>query len=100
MQINIMNTLSIVADLINSGDLNIPQANLTNTRLQSVLSVIFGFTGSLAVLIIVVSALRYVASAGDPKGAAKARNATIFAVVGLVISAIAFSIVTFVIGKL
>ncbi|MCW1908708.1 MAG: hypothetical protein KIH63_005205 [Candidatus Saccharibacteria bacterium] len=95
-----MNIHHLLAQLITESELNIPKGGLTNSRVRTSLSVIFGIAGSLAVLVIVVAGLRYVAAAGDPKGAAKARNAIIFAVVGLVVSAIAFSIVTFVIGKL
>lgn len=88
------------AQTIQQGEVKLPTGNLTNNSVRSGLQLVFGFAGSLAVLIIVVAGLRYVSSAGDPKGAAKARSAVIFAVVGLVISAVAFSIVTFVIGKL
>lgn len=86
--------------VIDGGDLGLPQSNFENRDVQNGLQIVFGFAGSLAVLIIVIAGLRYVVSAGDPKAAAKARSAIIFAVAGLVISAIAFSIVTFVIGRL
>jgi type IV secretory pathway VirB2 component (pilin) len=86
--------------IINSGEVNIPQGALNDGSVRSALQLIFGFAGSLAVLIIVVAGLRYVTSTGDPKSAAKSRSAIIFAVVGLVISAIAYSIVTFVVGRL
>ena len=84
-----MNTLHLLAQFITNSELNIPQGGLTNSRVRTSLSIIFGIAGSLSVLVIVVAGLRYVAAAGDPKGAAKAKNAVIFAVVGLMVSAIA-----------
>lgn len=72
-----------------------PKAN--NHTLTTVLGIVFAITASIALLMIVIAGFRYMLASGDPKGTAEARNTIIYAVVGLLISMAAFSIVTFVI---
>jgi hypothetical protein len=52
----------------------------------------------MAVMIIVIAGLRYILAHGDPSATATARNAILYAVIGLLVSMAAFSIVTFVVG--
>lgn len=63
-----------------------------------VLSIAFGIAGALALLIITVSGLRYITSAGNPEKVSKAKNGIIYAVVGLVIAISAEAIVAFVVN--
>lgn len=65
-------------------------------QLQSALQIAFATLGALAVLIIVIAALQYVISAGDTQKVGRAKDAIIFAIVGLVVAILAFSIVSFV----
>jgi len=74
----------------------IPHVNATSARLQDILSIVFATTGAIALLIITISGFRYIASRGDPNAVAGAKNAIIYAVVGLLVSVSAFSIVTLV----
>jgi hypothetical protein len=55
--------------------------------------------GAAAVIIIIISGLRYVLSNGDTKQATDSRNALLYALVGLVIIVIAESIISFVINR-
>jgi len=64
------------------------------------LQIVFGVAGAIAMLIIVVSALKYVLSQGNPQETAKAKDTILYALVGLVVCALAFSIVTFVVERL
>jgi Type IV secretion system pilin len=79
---------------------NLPQANTDSGQVQNILGVTFGIIGALALLIIVVSGLRYITSAGDPEKTAKARNGIIYSLVGLIVAIAAESIVFFVVGRL
>jgi hypothetical protein len=65
-------------------------------QLQTVLQITFGILGAIAVLVIVVSGLQYILSAGDPQKVARAKDAIIYACIGLVVAILAFSIVSFV----
>ncbi|HSX30400.1 MAG TPA: pilin [Candidatus Saccharimonadales bacterium] len=60
------------------------------------LQILFGIVGVMAVLIIVISGFRYITAHGDPSAVATARRSLVYALVGLVISLAAFSIVTLV----
>ncbi|MBQ3294706.1 hypothetical protein IJG98_03230 [Candidatus Saccharibacteria bacterium] len=52
--------------------------------------------GLLAVVMIIVGALRMTTSAGDAGAVAKAKNMIVYAVVGLVVAILAYAIVNFV----
>lgn len=98
-----MSLLNYVAQIVNESELNIPKSDLTNGPSSSVhtaLQLVFGTAGGLAFLIIVVAGLKFITSQGDPQATNKARNTVIYAIIGLVVSAIAFSIVTFVLDNI
>ncbi len=67
------------------------------SSLSTVLKIVFGVAGSVALLMIVISGFRYVVAAGDPAKMAQAKQAILYAVIGLVVALAAFSIVTFVV---
>jgi hypothetical protein len=92
-----MNILLIAAD-INPGNLPTPGAD--STAIQTVLSIVFGIIGALALVMIVVSGLRYILSAGDPQKTAQAKNSIIYALVGLTVAITAEGIVHFVLSRL
>ena len=66
------------------------------TTIVNVLSII---VGAVAVIMIIVGGFRYITSAGNPEGAKTARNTILYAIIGLVIVALAQLIVHFVINK-
>lgn len=66
----------------------------------NVLEIVFGALGAISVLIITIAALQYVLAAGDPQKTAKAKSTIIYAVIGLVVSLLAFAIVRFVFQRI
>lgn len=76
---------------------NLPQGKAT---VSDVLGIVFAIIGALAFLMVVVSGLRFVLSAGEPERAAKARSALIYALAGLLIAVSAEAIVSFVVKDL
>lgn len=56
--------------------------------------------GALSVIFVVVGGLQYVLSAGNAQKTKQARETILYAVVGIVIAAGAFAIVTFISGRL
>lgn len=92
--------LNTIAGFIDNTQVNAPQQSLENSDIQSVLQLVFGLSGAVALLIMVVSGLRFVFSQGDPNSITKARNSLIYALIGLVICSAGFSIVTFVLGRI
>lgn len=66
-------------------------AGITNTLLFLV--------GALSVIMIIVGGMRYVASNGDPKRVADAKNTVTYAIAGLVIAILAYAVVQFVVSS-
>ena len=76
----------------------LPHVAANSGELQKVLSIVFTVTGSIALLIITLAGFRYITSQGNPQSISQAKNAIIYAAVGLAVSIGAFAIVNFVIG--
>jgi hypothetical protein len=55
--------------------------------------------GAISVVMVIIGGLRYVISGGNTGNVAAAKNTILYAVVGLVISIMAYAIVNFVIGS-
>jgi hypothetical protein len=92
--------LHLAQAVIPKSEVDIPKTSLNSLTVSSALRILFGVSGAIAMLIIILAGLRYVLSQGDPQAVAKAKNAIIYAAVGLIISVTAFSIVTFVLRQL
>ncbi len=67
--------------------------------MRTVLTIMSIVAGTLAVIMIVFSGMRYVTSGGDSNGVAAAKRTLIYAIVGLVVVALAQFIVQFVLAK-
>jgi predicted signal transduction protein with EAL and GGDEF domain len=90
-----MELLRHFAAFIDEGSL--PHGSGSTATIDKILSIVFAFSGSIAVLIIVIGGFRYIVARGDPSATAAAKNTIIYALVGLVIVMAAYSIVTFVV---
>lgn len=89
------NVFTILAQKVNTTTLPKPAAD--SDALYNIFGIVIGTLASVALLIIVIAGLRYILSSGDPATMAKAKNAIIYALIGLIVAMAAFSIVTFVI---
>lgn len=74
----------------------LPTPSANQSTIGTVLGIVFAVTAAVAVLMIVIAGFRYIIASGDPQATAQARNTILYAVIGLLISLAAFSIVTFV----
>ena len=90
--------LLILATGISANGLPHPQPD--KNELSTILSIVFGIIGALALLMITVSGLRYITSAGSPEKTAKAKDGIVYSLVGLTIAISAEAIVKFVVGRL
>ncbi len=96
----IINQLALtVTNCTTNCDTNLPQISASTDTVQNALRLAFGIIGTIAVIMIVISGIRYVLSQGDPQTVAKARQSIIYALIGLVVALSAELIVTFVLGK-
>ena len=84
--------------------INVPTTDLTgfgaSGSVSKVLNLVLGLAGGVALLVIVVAGFRFVTSQGNPDATAKSRNTIIYALIGLVVCTLAYSIVTFVVERL
>ncbi len=67
-------------------------------RVKGILSLVFTILGVISVIVIIVGGFFYITSQGDPGKISKAKSAILYAVIGLVVSLLAFAIVNFVVG--
>lgn len=78
----------------------IPDIQATPSLITNVLQLVFGLAGAVALLIVTFAGTKYVLSQGDPQKVAKAKETIIYALVGLVITILAYSIVSFIVTRL
>ncbi|HEX5797610.1 MAG TPA: pilin [Candidatus Saccharimonadales bacterium] len=74
-------------------------ADRADSLIAEVINLITIVVGILAVIMIIYGGFRFVTSGGNPENTKAARNAILYALVGLVIVAFAQLIVKFVLGK-
>lgn len=67
------------------------------SKIANILSIVIGFA---AIIVLIVAGIQYMVSTGDPTKVNNAKNAIIYALVGLAIAVIARAVVVFVINKL
>jgi hypothetical protein len=63
---------------------------------KTIVNILLFIIGAIAVIMIILGALRYVISAGDASKITQAKNTILYAVIGLVVALLAFAIVNFV----
>lgn len=90
--------MRIIAAL-SENDFNVPKTSLDNAATQNIFQIVFAFIGVIALVVLLLASLKYITSRGDPQAVAKAKNTIVYAAIGLVVSASAFTIVGFVVGR-
>lgn len=65
-----------------------------------ILNTVYFWVGVIAIIVIIIGGITMMTSQGSPDKVKKARNAIIYALVGLVIALLAFAITTFILSAL
>jgi hypothetical protein len=78
---------------------NLPKPGVGAERIVEFANVAIGIFSAVAVLIIVVAGFKYIIAKGEPQSMAQAKNMIVYALVGLAVCIMAFSIVNFVIAR-
>lgn len=78
----------------------VPEVALNDTTIANIMSAVFVLVGALAVFFLLVGAARYVSANGEAPKVAQAKNTILYALVGLILSTLGFTVVQFVIGSL
>ena len=92
-----------VCESIGSGPECVETDDQGGTKVDSVVNTIVKLlgwaAGILAVIMIIVSGIKYISSGGDSSKIASAKNALVYAIVGIIIVALSQVIVRFVLGQ-
>lgn len=67
---------------------------------KNITNVLFFLIGSLSVVMIIYSGIRYVTSAGNPAGIKSAKDTLMFSVIGLIVAILSYAIVNFIVIRL
>lgn len=73
--------------------------NTLNDTIATVINILSVIVGVIAVIMIIIGGFRYITSGGDSTKVTAAKNTILYALIGLIIVAIAQVIVKFVLGK-
>lgn len=93
---NILTTLAatkIETEYLKDGD----QSDF-GSSITSILNWIIGILGIVAVIVIIMGGVTYMTSAGDAGKVKKGKDTILYGIIGLIIAALAFAVVNFVIG--
>lgn len=90
--------LSRVAQIdINPEDINgVPQVTDPQSGLNDIMGWVFILVVAVSTIVIIIAGISFITSQGDPQKTKNARNTIIYAVVGIIIAALATSIIRFV----
>lgn len=86
------------------GDIGIKALNNTPSSVGSIMTsitnILFWVVGVASVIALIIGALQYITSTGDPGRTKTAKDTIMYAVIGLVVAILAFAIVNFVLGRI
>lgn len=68
--------------------------------IRIVINIIIFLVGAVAVMMLVISGFRFVASNGDSNAVGEARKGAMYAVIGIVVAFLAYALVDFIVGQL
>jgi cytochrome c biogenesis protein CcdA len=85
---------------IDPNSIGVPKVDFTKNVLADVFSATLVFVGGMAVLFLLIGAARYVTANGEQAKVTQAKNTILYAIIGVFISSLGFTIVQFVAGRL
>ena len=88
------------ADLSACPDLrNTLNSNDLMTTLNTIINVVIGIIGFVAVMVIILGGVQYTTSAGDSGKVKKAKDTIMYGIIGLIVALMAYSIVNFILSN-
>lgn len=83
---------------MSASEINIPSQSANDTFVN-ILHLTYFLAGVVAVIVIIIAGFSMVVSGSNPTSIAKARNAILYSVIGIVVILSAFMITQFVVGR-
>lgn len=87
--------MNILAQLLNADKL----PKTSDQSLKTALTITFTIIGSIGILLLVIAGVRYIFARGDPQKISEAKNSIQHIIIGIVIAALAASIVGVVVNR-
>lgn len=78
---------------------NSPTGNL-QTLITRISNTILLIVGIIAVLMLIIGGFQYIASAGNPESVGKAKSTILYAVIGILVTLLAYALVQYVISRM
>ena len=79
---------------VNPGDLDsVPQVDSPDSGLDTIMGWFFIVVVGVSIIVIIIAGINFITSQGDPQKTKNARNTVIYAIVGIIIAALATSII-------
>lgn len=93
--------IQMLAALLNKEDIDkVPTPNAGSGQLSNIMNnAVFPVAGALSILFIIIGAIIYIKSNGDPKQVNLGKETVIYAVIGLVVTIMSFAIVQLILGR-
>lgn len=85
-----------------TGSLNLsllPTTSADKGLVATILRIVFGLAGALALLFVTIGGFKYVMSNGDPQATVRARNTILYALIGLAVAILGQFFVAFVLAR-
>lgn len=86
-------------DGINAAKGNLQQTDLTDA-ISGITNLMITIIGIVSVIMLIIGGFRYVLSGGDQKGTTAAKDTILYAIIGVVVALLSYSIMNFVIKQL
>lgn len=77
----------------------LPHVHANQASLTTILNIVMGILGGIAVIAIMVGAITYLTAQGEPEKISRGRKTVTYSLVGLVVIVTASAIVNFVVAK-
>lgn len=71
-----------------------------STTVTTILNIVFSIMGAVSVIMVLFGSFKYVISRGEPQATAQAKDTILYALIGVAVATLAFSIVNFVLYKI
>ena len=94
-----MSIVRFFAQIIDNNQTGLPEAQANQDTLNTMFTIGYVVIGALSFLVLVIAGLRYILAQGDPQKITESKNQIMYALIGLVIAALAAVIVNFVLNE-
>ncbi len=95
-----LNSLYVLAQIsVSEGDLDLPTGSSEDAGVANLIQWVFLLLAVVSIVVLIIAGINLMTSQGDPEKVKKSRNTVIYAFVGILLAALAFTIVQLIAGR-